>query len=137
MTTNKDMMARTAVQLTRAAPLFDHLVNVLLPQRPDASAGSPTPEGARQDPTAAELSAVRERLDGYFPEFSQLYLTLLRQHVGPDLPAVLAALSNELVQTYFRAVAAMESELIAALQKLGEKMARETPVGSAPPGVAA
>ena len=137
MTTDSDMMARTAVQITRAAPLFDQLVNVLLPHRHDEIAGWSAAEGGKRDPTAAELSALRERLDGYFPEFSRLYLTLLRQHLGPNLPVVLAALSNEFVQTYFRALASMEPELISALQKLADKMALETPAGSDRSGFAA
>lgn len=112
--------ARAAVQITRAAPLFDQLVDMLLTQAALASdAGHPLHDAARQ----AHLRAAREQLDAHYPEFQRLYYELLHKHLDRQLPAVLAALNSELVQTYFKAQKAMEAELIDELQRLAEKMA--------------
>jgi hypothetical protein len=129
MMTDIEMTSRTAVQITRAAPLFDHLVDMLLLD------SAPHPKGGADD--QAGLSAVREQLDGHFPEFRRMYFTLLRKHVGPSLPLVLAALNDELVQRYFRALKSMEPDLMAGLQKLAEKMAEVTVPRAQRQGIAA
>lgn len=105
-------MARAAVQLTRAAPLFDRLVDHVLAE-PSLFA----PRGAAEDP------ALRECLDRFFPEFRRLYGRLLLEHLGPsDAPAVLSALKQESVQRYLRALRDMEPQLCAGLNELGEAM---------------
>jgi hypothetical protein len=129
MMTDIEMTSRAAVQITRAAPLFDHLVDMLLEDSVAHSHGQPTDQ--------ARLSALREQLDAHFPEFRRMYFTLLRKHVGPSLPLVLAALNDELVQRYFRALKSMEPDLMAGLQKLSEQMAEVTAPGAERQGIAA
>ena len=105
------------MRVTRAAALFDRLIATLLAQVEPGSA--PSPDAPRF--TETEL---RERLDAFFPEFRQLYGGLLVKHIGtPCLPGVLAALESESVQIYFRALQAMEPELIGGLQNLTRRMA--------------
>jgi hypothetical protein len=129
MMTDIEMTSRAAVQITRAAPLFDHLVDMLLEDSAAHAHGQATDQ--------APLSALREQLDGHFPEFRRMYFTLLRKHVGPSLPLVLAALNDELVQRYFRALKSMEPDLMAGLQKLAEKMAEVSAPGAQRQGIAA
>jgi hypothetical protein len=129
MMTDIEMTSRTAVQITRAAPLFDHLVDTLLQE-------STLPEHGQASDQAMQ-SALREQLDGHFPEFRRLYFTLLRKHVGPSLPLVLSALNDELVQRYFKALKAMEPDLMAGLQQLARKMAEVSVPGAWRDGIAA
>lgn len=113
--------AAEAVQVTRAAPLFDRLADNLVSQV-DANL---TSHGAGAPPEkSSQLASLREQLDGFFPEFRQLYGGLLVKHIGEErAPVVLAALSDETIQVYFRALKAMEPELIGGLQSLHERMA--------------
>lgn len=114
----KDQAAATlAVRVTRAAALFDRIIATLLVPVGQAS----TPARAVEE---AERADLRERLDAFFPEFRQLYGGLLVKHIGAQaLPAVLAALDSEAVQAYFRALQAMEPELLGGLQSLTKRMA--------------
>lgn len=114
---NQQAAAAAAVRVTRAAALFDRIIATLLgPASPGAAPG----DGV----DSAERAELRERLDAFFPEFRQLYGGLLVKHIGAQsLPAVLGALDNELVQAYFRALQAMEPELIGGLQSLTKRMA--------------
>jgi hypothetical protein len=129
--TDHQTTAAAAVRVTRAAALFDRLVATLLAhlepagQEPDMA----SQEGASLDPGAhAEL---RERLDAFFPEFRQLYGSLLVKHIGArSLPSVLEVLHSEAVQVYFRALQAMEPELIGGLQQLTKRMAVVASAGS-------
>jgi hypothetical protein len=106
-----EVSAGAAVQITRAAPMFDHLVEAVLAER--------TPEGK----PAVAGGALRERLDWFFPEFRELYFQLLREHLGADLTRVLSALSDDSVQLYFRSLQSMQPELRERLQRLGQRMA--------------
>jgi len=117
MTDDQAAAAAAAVRVTRAAALFDRLIATLLAQlEPEAPAGQSSPPAGQ-----AEL---RERLDAFFPEFRQLYGGLLVKHIGARcLPSVLAALDSEAVQIYFKALQAMEPELIGGLQSLTRRMA--------------
>lgn len=110
MTDDHAAAAATAVRVTRAAALFDRLLATLLAHAAEAA---PAPEQAE----------LRERLDAFFPEFRQLYGGLLVKHIGArSLPSVLAALDAEAVQVYFRALQAMEPELLEGLQLLTQRM---------------
>jgi hypothetical protein len=120
MTHLPDTSARTAVQITRAAPLFDRLAEAVIEHHASLEASQ---RGAALGSRAnARLDALRERLDWFFPQFRDLYFTLLHQHIGPDLPAVLHALNDESVQRYLRALEAMRPSLLRALQQLGREM---------------
>jgi hypothetical protein len=125
MMTDFDSAACAAVQITRAAPLFDQLVDVLLSHAALAGYSSNTADGAARQ---ARLRATRERLDAYYSDFQTLYFDLLSKHLGEQLPAVLDALSNDLVQAYLKAQKSMEHELIGDLQRLAEKMAAVVPL---------
>lgn len=121
MKANSHSAAEAAVQVTRAAPLFDRLADNLVSQvdanLPSQGPGLPPERGS-------QLASLREQLDGFFPEFRQLYGGLLLKHIGEErAPVVLAALSDETIQVYFRALKAMEPELIGGLQRLHERMA--------------
>jgi hypothetical protein len=113
-----DHLPRMAVQVTRAARLFDGVASALLPQQPRPGATIPG-YGCE----SVERSQLRERLDQFFPEYRQLYFDMLQRRLGSSLPAVLAALNNELIQSYFRALESMERELIHELQQLAQRMA--------------
>jgi hypothetical protein len=120
MALNIHAVADAAVQITRAAPLFDRLADHLVAQLQDSC----EPEDAAQQlAQRSDLRGLRERLDAFFPEFRRLYGSLLIKHLGPErAPQVIAALSDDSVQLYFRALQAMEGELQGALERLGERM---------------
>jgi hypothetical protein len=119
-TLNIHLTAEAAVQVTRAASLFDrladHLVQQLLARLEyRAEAGSAS--------APAELAALRERLDSFFPEFRQLYGGLLVKHLGAESARVIAALQGDCAQRYFRALQEMQPELVGGLERLGDRMA--------------
>jgi hypothetical protein len=129
--TDHQTTAATAVRVTRAAALFDRLVATLLAHL-DADAQDPAAQvPAAQDAGAGGQAELRERLDAFFPEFRQLYGSLLVKHIGAKwLPGVLEVLCSEAVQVYFRALQAMEPELIGGLQQLTKRMAVVASAGS-------
>ena len=113
-----NLAAEAAVQVTRAAALFDRLADNLIEQLRERL------ERREIDPASrhAQLRQLRERLDGFFPEFRQLYGGLLVKHLGLESGRVLAALQGEPAQLYFRAVQAMQGELQGALECLCDRM---------------
>jgi hypothetical protein len=119
-TLNVSLTAEAAVQVTRAAPLFDRLADHLVERLRER-----LERRAALDPSLehAELSALRERLDGFFPEFCALYGGLLVKHLGAESPRVIAALRDDSAQLYFRALQAMQAELWGGLERLGDRMA--------------
>lgn len=121
MTPIADVSARAAIQITRAAPLFDHLVDAVLEHRTSRVRTRPAAAGNAQS-DAARLDALRERLDWFFPQFRDLYFELLREQLGPDLSIVLDALRDERVQRFLRALETMHPALLHALQQLGREM---------------
>lgn len=113
--------AAAAVNLTRAAILFDGLANGLIDQVRRAMS---VPGGAAHD-IERELLRLRARLDGLYPEYQQLFGGLLLEHIGREhVPSVLAALQAEPVQAYFRAAPRMNAELQALLIELARRMSR-------------
>ncbi|HEU4576706.1 MAG TPA: hypothetical protein VFS67_00530 [Polyangiaceae bacterium] len=118
MTAICDVSARAAIQITRAAPLFDRLVDAVLDHR--TSRVSTRPAAAGHDP--AQLVALRERLDWFFPQFRDLYFELLREQLGSDLSSVLGALKEEQVQRFLRALESMRPALLCGMQRLGREM---------------
>lgn len=117
-----ESQASVAVQLTRAATVFDGIANGLIATLRSAIGG--TPERARPD-IEGELLRIRARLDGLYPEFQQLFGGLLLEHVGRQhAPSVLAALRSEPAQEYFRVAPRIDAELQALLLDLGQRMSR-------------
>jgi hypothetical protein len=113
--------AALAVQLTRAATVFDGIANGLINTLRHALG---VPEKARAD-IERELLRLRARLDGLYPEYQELFGGLLLEHIGPRHAAsVLAALCSEPIQEYFRAAPRVDAELQALLVELGERMSR-------------
>jgi hypothetical protein len=110
---------QTAIQITRAAPLFDRLAGAVLEHR--ATLATQQRAGG-SDCSGSEPHVLRERLDWFFPKFRDLYFNLLRQHVGSDLPEVLAALNDEPIQRYLRALESMQPALLHCLEQLGQEM---------------
>ena len=120
--------ARTLVQVTQAARVFDRLVETLLTQLRASGVAS----GAREvtlgrdgtlDLAAAEIMGARERMDGLYPEFQQLYGSLLLEHLGAEhAPEVLRALRSEPIQRYFRARRQMEQALVEGMNALSQKL---------------
>jgi hypothetical protein len=119
--TDLESAARTAVRITRAAPLFDQLVDMLLSHVALAAHSTSSTDAARR----AELLGTRARLDAHYPEFQRIFFELLHKHLGQRLPEVLAALDHELVQAYLVAQTSMEEELISELEGLAERMASD------------
>ncbi|MEO8184160.1 MAG: hypothetical protein ABI895_35520 [Deltaproteobacteria bacterium] len=119
MTALVDVCPQAAIQITRAAPLFDRLAGAVVEHR--ASLATHQCAGGLVG-TGSERDLLRERLDWFFPKFRDLYFNLLRQHVGSDLPEVLAALSDETIQQYLRALEAMQPALLHCLEQLGQEM---------------
>ena len=117
MTPIADLSARAAIQLTRASPLFDRLVDAVLEHRTSRATTSPATAGS--GPSGPVL---RERLDWFFPQFRDLYFDLLREQLGPDLSPVLGALRDERVQRFLRALEAMRPALLQGMQQLGREM---------------
>jgi hypothetical protein len=113
-----NLTAEAAVQVTRAAALFDRLAENLIEQL--------SARLLRREPDAewrqAQLRQLRERLDAFFPEFRQLYGGLLIKHLGQESARVIAALQEESAQQYFRAVQAMQAELQGGLERLCDRM---------------
>ena len=120
MTPILDVSARAAIQITRAAPLFDRLAAAIVEHC--ASLDSSQPSATSRVRANADPDALRGRLDWFFPKFRDLYFNLLGQHIGPDLPAVLGALNDESVQCYLRALESMRPALERGLQQLGQDM---------------
>jgi hypothetical protein len=128
MTTDLADAAKTLVQVTQAARVFDRLVETLLAPLQ----ASPAISGSREvtlgrdgtlDLADAHLVAVRERMDSLYPEFQQLYGSLLLQYVGAEhVPEVLQALRSEPIQRYFRARRQMEPALIDGMNALSQKL---------------
>jgi len=132
--TDHQTTVAAAVRVTRAAALFDRLVATLLAHL-DPAAQDPASQGepaARDtDAGARDQVQLREQLDAFFPEFRQLYGGLLVKHIGAKrLSGVLEVLHSEAVQVYFRALQAMEPELIEGLQKLTKRMVVVASAGS-------
>jgi hypothetical protein len=113
--------AALAVQLTRAATIFDGIANGLTAQVRHAMGVT-----KRADPDLEqELLRLRARLDELYPEYRQLFGGLLLDHIGREhVPSVLAALGAEPVQEYFRAVPRMDAELQSLLIDLAQRMSR-------------
>jgi len=131
MTPIADVSARAAIQITRAAPLFDRLVDAVLEHRTSRATTRPaaaTPL-AQNDP--AQLDALRERLDWFFPQFRDLYFELLREQLGADLSPVLSAMKDERVQRFLRALDTMRPALLCSLQQLGREMTNALEASSA------
>jgi len=120
-TTNIGASAEAAVQVTRAAPLFDRLADTLVARTSDRIRNRQQTDEVSKH---AELRALRERLDAFFPEFRLLYGSLLVKHLGTEqAPRVLAALEDDCVQRYFRALSDMQAELLGGLERLADRMA--------------
>jgi hypothetical protein len=120
-TTNIGASAEAAVQVTRAAPLFDRLADTLVARTSDRIRNRQQTDEVSKH---AELRALRERLDAFFPEFRLLYGSLLVKHLGTEqAPRVLAALEDDCVQRYFRALQDMQAELLGGLERLADRMA--------------
>jgi hypothetical protein len=121
MTPIADVSARAAIQITRAAPLFDRLVDAVLEHHTSRARTSPAGAGSAAR-NAVRLDALRERLDWFFPQFRELYFERLREQLGPDLSPVLGALQDERVQCFLRALETMRPALLHSLQQLGREM---------------
>jgi hypothetical protein len=119
MTPLVDITPHTAIQITRAAPLFDRLAGAVVEHRSTLSKHRMAAGSARNE---SEHDLLRERLDWFFPKFRDLYFNLLRQHVGADLPEILAVLSDERIQQYLRALESMQPALLHCLEQLGREM---------------
>lgn len=119
MTPQAHISVRAAIQITRAAPLFDRLANAVV----EHCASLPTQRIADNSVChGSAANVLRERLDWFFPKFRDLYFNLLRQHVGAELPEVLAALSDDTIQRYLRALESMQPALLHCLEQLGQEM---------------
>lgn len=126
MTMTQADSARALVQVTHAARVFDRLVDSLIEQYRSAQV-APSSGSVVSDPAPgeleAELVALRERMDGLFPEFQKSFGALLLEHLGAEhAPETLAALSSEPVQRYFRARRSMEGSLLELMSGLSRKM---------------
>jgi len=111
--------AITAVQLTRAATIFDRIANGLV-ERVRQALG--VPDRLDED-IEQELVGLRAELDEFFPEYQQLFGGLLLEHIGREhAPSVLAALSGEAIQRYFRAAPEIDAELQALFAELVRQM---------------
>lgn len=119
MTPVPDVSARAAIQITRAAPIFDRLVDAVLEHRTSCI---PT-RSAAAGHGAAPVELLRERLDWFFPQFRDLYFNLLCEQLGPELSPVLDALQEERVQRFLRSLESMHPALLRGMQQLGREMA--------------
>jgi len=119
MIASAETRAQKAVRVTRGARIFDALVAALLWRVRKAMS---VPDQADEE-TEASFRALRERLDAHFPEFRDIYGNLLVERLGAaHADGVLAHLETPPLQAYFRASAAIESELSAAGAQLVRAM---------------
>ena len=108
------------VQLTRAAHVFDDLANGLIQ---GLRIAMNVPQNAGAD-VEHEFGHLREQLDEYFPEFQEIYGSTLVEHFGVNsTDRVLAALSGDAVQSYFRKCFEIDCDFVAALPQLADEMA--------------
>ncbi|MET0410853.1 MAG: hypothetical protein ABW217_06135 [Polyangiaceae bacterium] len=128
MTTNQIDAARTLVQVTQAARVFDRLVETLLEQlrisQPEPFSREVTlgQDGALAI-SDADFVAARERMDALYPEFQRLYGGLLLEHLGHEhVDEVLQLLRSEPMQHYFRARRQMEQALVDGMGALSQKL---------------
>lgn len=128
MTMNQIDAARTLVQVTQAAQVFDRLVEALIEQQRAAQLEPHSREVTLgQDGTLAiaeaDFTAARERMDAIYPEFQQLYGGLLLDHLGHEhVDEVLQLLRSEPLQRYFRARRRMEQALVEGMAALSQKL---------------
>jgi hypothetical protein len=128
MTTDQFEAARTLVQVTQAARVFDRLVESLLEQLRSATAQPCSREvtlgqDGTLELTDGDLVAARERMDALYPEFQQLYGGLLLEYLGREhVDEVLQLLRSEPMQRYFRARRRMEQDLVEGMGALGQKL---------------
>jgi hypothetical protein len=107
------------IQITRANAVFDRIADNLIAGVRHAMGVPPSAD----EEVEAEFAFLRASLDGFFPEFQQLYGGLLVKHLGWDhVPDVLDALESELAQHYLCAVQGIEAELQQHLGRLSQEM---------------
>jgi len=128
MTTAEFEAARTLVQVTQAARVFDRLVESLIEQQ-RATAAQPYSREVTlgQDGTLeiadGDFVAARERMDALYPEFQELYGGLLFEYLGREhVDEVLQLLRSEPMQRYFRARRQMEQDLVLGMGALSQKL---------------
>jgi len=104
-----DDLARAIMAHNGMAAAFDTLLERVLAELRAALA---VPPDAVDDVVEEEFRVVRQRLRRFRPRHEERCAQLLREHIAPaDLPAVAAALQDEAVQAYFRAMRAVQEEL--------------------------
>ena len=120
MTSSNDSRNCRLVLVTRAATIFDSVVNSLLGRVRQAMG---VPEVA-DEATEAQLRALRAKLDAFFPEFREMYGALLGESLGDrHVDAVLAGLEAPALQAFFRASVQIDAELRTASNDLMREMA--------------
>jgi hypothetical protein len=128
MTTNLMDAARTLVQVTQAARVFDRLVENLIEQLRAAQSQPHSREMTLGQDATAELAerdimAARERMDALYPEFQELYGRLLVDYLGHEhVEEVLQLLRSEPMQRFFRARRQMEQPLVEGMAVLSQKL---------------
>jgi hypothetical protein len=96
-------------ELTGADALFESLVDSVA-----AQVRSPQPGVSAQQ--------LRTRLLAFRPRFDAVYLSVLQEHLGNDLAALVKVLREPRVQAYFGARRSMAPELGRLLQELSLEM---------------
>jgi hypothetical protein len=106
------------LRITRSASIFDEVANLLVRR---IRLALQVPSRADAD-TEAQFQSVREKLDGFFPRFREMYARLLATHLEGDLSAVVDSLRGEAVQRYFAASPDIDRALSMSLQQLAMEM---------------
>jgi hypothetical protein len=120
MTCSDDSRNGRIVLVTRAATIFDAVVNALLGRVRQAMS---VPEVA-SEATEAQFRELREKLDAFFPEFRNMYGSLLSQSLGErHVDAVLAGLEAPALQAFFGVSVQIDAELRSASNDLMREMA--------------
>jgi hypothetical protein len=106
--------------ITRSASIFDEVANLLVMR---IRAALQVPSRADEE-TEAQFSAIREKLDDYFPRFQARYAGLLAAHLKREPADVMEGLRTEPMQRFFAASPAINRTLSLELQQLALDMVK-------------
>lgn len=125
MSHESENLFHTMMKLTYADSAFNQMVDHLLARVRAALGAPPVDEsGKSSDPLVdEEFVKLRQRLQGFFPEYEDIYRRTLLKHLGDaNLAPAVAALQSQPMLTLFQALRAMGPELADELQGLTQRM---------------
>jgi hypothetical protein len=108
-----------AVRLSCASPTFERIADGLVWQVRRAMG---VPDRAEPE-VELEFAGLRQTLDAFYPEFTQIYANLLSSYLGNAASVALASLESEAVQAYLRVAGQIDADVHAALKDYAARIA--------------